>query len=578
MGTKIVAVAALLMAAFFASAQSFWDGGAALERGDASFESGYFAASNSFPTGTQVIVENLETGRTTTVLVSGRIEGKSDLLIVLSPKAAAALGILTGDVAPVRVTLKAAAPTPGGSPLQEQALSRDSDINPAAGAPLSPVQKPVQTAEAPKTTEAPKAAETPAKPPAETPKQPPVAEAPKTPEAAPTAATPEQPGVLESLPKGAVPKTAAAAPPKAAEPVVPAEKKPAETPPTVAQKPVEPVQAPATTAPQAPAKTTPSPEEQARELASRNPQKQLYQPPREDQKFAYQPPATPPSYVAAAPKTPEKPAQTVPEAPATPEIASVDGSPTAPGGQALAEVAPPVPTAPAPGSAEEMAAVPPELSTPAPTAPGGEALAAITPPVPPVPAPGSAEELAAIPPELSSPAPAVPAPETRTMIALEPAAPKPPEAAAVKAPEKPPAVVAEKPQAPVPEVAAPKTSPVSPPTQVAQAPSGELPAEKPSVQLSPTAPQAPQTPAAKTQTVARANFFLQLGAYADEKQARDLAARVPPSYPVSVVAPASNGTRYFRILLGPLNKAESGTLLYWFRDRGFPDAFVKPAE
>jgi hypothetical protein len=31
----------------------------------------------------------------------------------------------------------------------------------------------------------------------------------------------------------------------------------------------------------------------------------------------------------------------------------------------------------------------------------------------------------------------------------------------------------------------------------------------------------------------------------------------------------------FRVVVGPLNKAESGTLLVWFRFRGFPDAFVK---
>ena len=44
---------------------------------------------------------------------------------------------------------------------------------------------------------------------------------------------------------------------------------------------------------------------------------------------------------------------------------------------------------------------------------------------------------------------------------------------------------------------------------------------------------------------------------------------------VVVVAPAGVGSSVYRVVIGPLNRAESGTLLLWFRYRGYPDAFLK---
>jgi len=66
-----------------------------------------------------------------------------------------------------------------------------------------------------------------------------------------------------------------------------------------------------------------------------------------------------------------------------------------------------------------------------------------------------------------------------------------------------------------------------------------------------------------------------VGAYGSEKIAQDLAATLPASYPTLVVAPAGAGTGMFRVLIGPLNRAESGTVLTRFKYRGFPDAFLK---
>jgi len=42
-----------------------------------------------------------------------------------------------------------------------------------------------------------------------------------------------------------------------------------------------------------------------------------------------------------------------------------------------------------------------------------------------------------------------------------------------------------------------------------------------------------------------------------------------------VLAPAGAGSSVYKVVIGRLNRAESGTLLRWFRYRGYPDAFLK---
>jgi cell division protein FtsN len=70
-------------------------------------------------------------------------------------------------------------------------------------------------------------------------------------------------------------------------------------------------------------------------------------------------------------------------------------------------------------------------------------------------------------------------------------------------------------------------------------------------------------------------YFVQLAAYSAEPLAAGLAASLAATYPVQVRAPAATGGKVYRVMVGPLNRAESGTLLRFFRNRGFPDAFVK---
>ena len=101
----------LLLVPIIAPAASFWDGNAALQRGDATFEGGMFAASNSFSQGTLISIQNLDSGKTATATITIQIDGQPDILVLLSPMTAAALGISQGTLARVRVTIVARPPS-----------------------------------------------------------------------------------------------------------------------------------------------------------------------------------------------------------------------------------------------------------------------------------------------------------------------------------------------------------------------------------------------------------------------------------------------------------------------------------
>ena len=122
---------ALILVPILAPAAAFWDGNAALQRGDASFVAGMFGASNSFAPDTLVFVQNLETGKTATVTITGRMAGQSDILVLLSPPAAAALGIKSGTLASVRLTIAQRSTTSSASSVAEQTTTQDPDVNPS---------------------------------------------------------------------------------------------------------------------------------------------------------------------------------------------------------------------------------------------------------------------------------------------------------------------------------------------------------------------------------------------------------------------------------------------------------------
>jgi hypothetical protein len=449
---------ALLLVPLLLGAADFWDGNAALQRGDATFEGGAFAASNSFPQDTRILITNLETGKTTEATVTRRITSQSDILVLLSPTAAKAIGVAQGSMASVRVTVVPPPETPGAAQPGEQIYSADPDVNPGAayGGPTE------QAAEAPQETPADTGAA-----PADT--------------------------VIAGLPADeSAPATEPAVEP-AVEPATEPSTEPAQTvetaPPTDTQQ-VEVTPPVQETTPQATADELKRAEDAAiiADAQARAPQKQLFLPPREDPKFAYHPPVEQPvEQPAAGAKITSVTGETTPPAPA----ASENGP--------LAEAA-------APGEA-----VPQEIVGVAARPPQKAAAAAANGHLPEAPRPVEPRQA-----------------ETRTAEVVTPVA-APPEKQPVKQP------------------VAQVRQPEKPPVAAAALPRSGKPG----------------------------TYFLQLAAYGSEKGAQDLAATLTPTYPTLVVAPQGSGTPVYRVVIGPLNRAESGTLLTWFRYRGFPDAFLK---
>jgi len=417
-------VLSLLMIPVVAFADSYWEGDAALQRGDAAFESGLYAASNSFAPDTQLNVQNLDNGKSTAATVTERADGQSDILILLSPKAADAIGIAAGSVARVRVTLaQVPSQVPStGSAEPEGAFNPDSDVNPAAAYAATPG--------------APQTAQQPASQGQQQPAQ-----------------EPQQPAAGEQ-------------------------------PPSATEQSAEDAQILA-------------------EEASRSPQKQLFLPPREDPTFVYKP-----APQAETTETAQTPPAQQPSA-AQGEVPTVTGQSAAP-----------VPAQPAVPLTEAQPEPTPQeagSSTPQPEQPGANEHLAL-----PQTGPAHAETAGASPVQLSGG-----------------------ETLALQAPE-------------------------TPPEQPSNAPAATNPPERQPGQAQ-VVSSLPRLSGKKDS----ATFYVQLGAYATQDVAQGLAARFVQTYPVVVLAPASGGKQIYKVLIGPLNKAESGTLLPMFKFRGFRDAFVR---
>jgi hypothetical protein len=543
----------LLLVPLLASAESFWDGNAALQRGDATFESGSFAASNSFPPDTQILVQNVQTGKSTPVTVTKRIDGQSDILVLLSPPAAAALGIAQGAMASVRVTVISRPGTAQTTQSSEQAFSLDPDLNPGAAyagqnPPSTETQNPQpETAQAKTVQETTQPETAPAKNAQET-------TPPETSLAQPATAGQPQPAE-ESLPavQSPPPQTAAIQPtntPEAPQPEQAAQ--PTAAAETAAAQPT-PTQSAATQTPAAQTATTqtaaaqPAAQSDAAIVAAaeaRAPQKQLFLPPRTDEKFAYHPPAPAAPQQTTQAATEAQIAQSTPAAPSQPE--AVIGEPGA---------------APAPSPPESL----PLAEAAAPQESTAQEIVG-TPPVSPA-KPSEGTTALAVPEPLQEEQAVVAQPPVQTEVTSEPT---PPPAQA-----EPPKLALNVPEAPAPasptEAAAhvvqnpPNTAAQNPPNTAAQTATAPQTSQVP-LQAQTTAPQ--------TAVKLAKGFYVQLGAFAAEKVAKDLAASLTPTYPTLIVPPPA-GSRVYRVVIGPLNKAESGTLLTWFRVRGFPDAFLK---
>ncbi len=125
----------LLVIAISAHAQSFWDGNAAMQRGDAAFDAGFYAMSNAFARDTEIVVEVPASGKTTTVKVVGRIDDHLDVLVLLSPTAAGPLGLAQGEIVHVRVTIRKVAASDAPILAEDTSPSTDPDRIPAPVAP-----------------------------------------------------------------------------------------------------------------------------------------------------------------------------------------------------------------------------------------------------------------------------------------------------------------------------------------------------------------------------------------------------------------------------------------------------------
>ncbi len=85
---------------------------------------------------------------------------------------------------------------------------------------------------------------------------------------------------------------------------------------------------------------------------------------------------------------------------------------------------------------------------------------------------------------------------------------------------------------------------------------------------------------AASSALVRKSFYLQLGAYSTRGLAEKLASQISTyaRYTVEILPSPPGVAPLYKVLIGPLNRDESGTLLYQFRARGFRDAFVQYVE
>jgi len=442
-----------LIACPLLQAEETWEGNAAVIRKGEFDSPGLFAASNSFPAGSLIRVENPQNGKQVEVTVARRIEGPANVFLLLSEEASAQLGLAPKEVMHVRAQILSTGEVASAQGPGELPYSPDPEINPASGVPAAAVEAPAAKEEAllPEEPAAPSQPEVTAVAAAETPEA-------------------EQPGE--------------------AKPAVTLEQTPKEEP-----------------APQA--KLTPE-EKRLQEISSRAPQKQLFMPPREDERFVLIPPT------AEVAKAGEQP----PAATLAPPAQEKKGS--------LAELPPPRPAA-----QEETAAT---LDRGAPEAAQRESVALLQPQSPEPPAAEAKEQEKSL--ERASP------PDKGT-VSLVPAEPQPPP-----------------PESPREPVAPQKVTPAAKP-------------EKPVVAevKQPVKTAAPLAPGLSGRTV-----FLQLGAYSNRGLADKLARELEGTYAVAVLPASAKNRTVYKVLIGPLNQDESGTLLYQFRSKGFKDAFLTRAE
>lgn len=116
------------------TAQETWQGNASVSLRGELDRDGYYAASNSFPPGTKILVTNLSNARTVVVTVRQRLNGTSNVFLMLSSRASLELGMNPTDIARIKTQVVGISTDLTGG-ASDFAYNRDTDTNPAYGTP-----------------------------------------------------------------------------------------------------------------------------------------------------------------------------------------------------------------------------------------------------------------------------------------------------------------------------------------------------------------------------------------------------------------------------------------------------------
>jgi hypothetical protein len=131
------------------SAWAVWEGNAGIAAVGEFPGSGLFVRSDMFPKNTVVEIRNLENEKTAKAVVTGS-SGVPGLVAMLSPQTADALGMKSGSVARVRISVPTVVERPAAGTYVEEtsAVSEDPDANPAIAATEAVVPTDVAPTEA----------------------------------------------------------------------------------------------------------------------------------------------------------------------------------------------------------------------------------------------------------------------------------------------------------------------------------------------------------------------------------------------------------------------------------------------
>ena len=78
----------------------------------------------------------------------------------------------------------------------------------------------------------------------------------------------------------------------------------------------------------------------------------------------------------------------------------------------------------------------------------------------------------------------------------------------------------------------------------------------------------------ETSAFEKNNYYLQIGAYKTRETAERV-ARAFSAYPIRIITASTSSGTIYRVVVGPLNQDESGTVLTVFKAKGYKDAFIK---